>query len=360
MRVLHLADRLSDRGGADWHLRGVIEAQVAAGLAVELAVGRRESTAPCPLTELPGLGARTREPVQLSPLLDRVQPELVHLHNLVNPAVLEWAAQQRLPALVTVQDHRCFCPGRGKWTATGEVCREPMDRARCASCFSDPRYFDEIYRLTEQRLAAIRQLTVTVLSHYMKGELVRVGVPEERVEVIPPFVHGLDPDATAAGPPCVLFVGRLVDAKGPADAVEVWRRTGLDLPLALAGTGSARDRFEGIERVELLGWVPHARLAGIYRRARVVLMPCRWQEPFGIVGLEALALGAPVAAWDSGGVAEWHPAAGQIPWGDVDGLARAALRLAGRPAAAPAGFAREPLMQRLHDLYARALATERR
>jgi glycosyltransferase involved in cell wall biosynthesis len=360
MRVLHLADRLSDRGGADWHLRGVIEAQVATGLAVQLAVGRGEDTPPCPLTEVPGVGARTREPAELGPLLDRVQPDLIHLHNVVNPAVLEWAAQQALPALVTVQDHRCFCPGRGKWTAAGDLCREPMDRTRCASCFSDPGYFDAIYRLTEERLAAMRQLTVTVLSHYMKRELVRVGMPEERILVIPPFVHGLDPEAPAAGPPCVLFVGRLVDAKGPADAVEVWRRMGLDLPLALAGTGSARDRLEGIEGVKLLGWVPHARLAGIYRRARVVLMPCRWQEPFGIVGLEALTLGVPVAAWDSGGVAEWHAAAGQVPWGDVDGLARAARGLVGARAAAPAGFEREPLMRQLHDLYARLLATERR
>ena len=36
-------------------------------------------------------------------------------------------------------------------------------------------------------------------------------------------------------------------------------------------------------------------------------MPSRWQEPFGIVGLEALTLGTAVAAWDSGGVREWHP-----------------------------------------------------
>ncbi len=45
-------------------------------------------------------------------------------------------------------------------------------------------------------------------------------------------------------------------------------------------------------------------------------MPFRWQEPFGIVGIEALKFGARVIAWDSGGIKEWHR--GPLPdWGDI-------------------------------------------
>jgi len=358
-RVLHLTDRLSTRGGADWHLLGVLRAQVQSGMSVCLAVGDRDGTVlkpPCPVEQQAGLGARERQPV---PGLDRLRlrqrPELLHLHNVVNPWVLEWAASAPEPALMTVQDHRIFCPGRGKWTADGKRCREPMSAERCAGCFSDQSYFDSIFRLTHERLSAASRLDAfTVLSHYIKRELSAVGLPAERVRVIPPFVHGLARGGAPSGPPCVLFVGRLVAAKGPLAAVEAWRRSGLDLPLVVAGTGSARQELECLAAnsdAEFLGWVPHAELGPLYRRARVLLLPCRWQEPFGIVGLEALSLGTPVAAWHSGGVAEWHPGP-LVPWGDVDGLAAEAARLAlDKPGGQPPPTLDAELMDRLHRLY---------
>jgi len=373
MRILHVNDRLSQRGGADWHLLGVIQAQLRrwGGEAVRLVVGRLDGTwpPPCPTTELAGLDARTWTPVGLEALVDALRPDLVHLHNVVNPWVLTWACSSARPRLMTVQDHRCFCPGRGKWTASGDVCREPRG-SRCAECFTDRVYFEEIDRLTGQRLDALRRLpALTVLSSYMEQQLVQVGVPAGRIHVIPPFVHGLDSDlAQAQGlsspptrptglhSPCALFVGRLVDAKGPADALRAWRESGLDLPMVVAGTGSARERLQQLwPEAELVGWVPHERLAALYRRARVLLMPCRWQEPFGIVGLEAMTMGVPVAAWDSGGVGQWHPGP-LIPWGDVEGLGRAAARLAGTRAPPPSGFEQEALMSRLHGLYRRLLA----
>jgi glycosyltransferase involved in cell wall biosynthesis len=181
-----------------------------------------------------------------------------------------------------------------------------------------------------------------VLSDYMKRELGLAGV-----EVIPPFVHGLDPTTESDGPPCVLFAGRLVEAKGVHDAVEAWRRSEVDLPLVLAGTGTLRDELDGCE---VLGWVPHERMAALYRRAAAVLMPSRWQEPFGIVGLEALTMGAPVVAWESGGVSEWHPGP-LTPWGDVDALASALRSTAGQRASVPAGFDAPGLMERLTQFY---------
>ena len=349
MRILHVTDRLSDRGGAYWHLLGVL-GSLAASHELKLAVGRDDGQvpAPCPVNVVPGLDARERRALDLDPLLASFQPDLVHVHNVVNPAVLEWAAQRR--ALLTVQDHRAFCPFRGKWKADGTPCREAMRTETCAPCFDDGGYFREVLALTQERLAALRRLRVVVLSRYMRDELLAVGVPGERVHVVAPFVHGLDLAAEPDGPPCVLFVGRLVEAKGVADAAEAWRRSGLELPLVFAGTGPLRGLAEA-SGAEVLGWVPHSRLASLYRRARALVFPSRWQEPFGIAGLEALSLGTPVAAWDSGGVREWHPGEGLVPWGDVEGLAAALRQAAGRRASAPTGFGRAELMGRLEDLY---------
>ena len=106
-------------------------------------------------------------------------------------------------------------------------------------------------------------------------------------------------------------------------------------PLRFVGTGPERARVEGAG-YEVSGWLDHRQLARRYRRAALLLLLPRWQEPFGIVGLEALACGVPVAAWQSGGIAEWHPAT--LPeWGDLDGAAELARSLCGARAGAPRG-----------------------
>jgi glycosyltransferase involved in cell wall biosynthesis len=320
------------------------------GHTVRLAVGARDPGVepPCPTEVVPGLESRTRAPVDLDAVARGFRPDRIHLHTVVNPEALEWAAGRE--AVITVQDHRYFCPARGKWTAAGAVCREAIGREACAPCFDDPRYFDEVYGLTRARLAAVRRLTVVALSRYMRGELAAAGVPAERVHVVPPFVHGLDPAARADGPPCVLFVGRLTAAKGAGEAVAAWRASGLDLPLVVAGTGPLRASLEAAG-AEVLGWLDRRRLSALYRRAVAMVMPSRWQEPFGIAGLEALTLGTPVAAWDSGGVVEWHPGPGLVPWGDVDGLGRALAEAAGTRAAPRPGFHRDALMDALAAVY---------
>jgi glycosyltransferase involved in cell wall biosynthesis len=285
--------------------------------------------------------------VDLDALEARVRPDVVHVHTVVNPEVLEWARSR--PALVTVQDHRYFCPARGKWTADGRACRDPMSEAVCRGCFDDGGYFRDVHGLTAERLAALRGLRAVVLSQYMKAELVAAGVPAAAVTVVPAFVHGLDPQASADGPPCVLFVGRLTEAKGVWDAVGAWRASAVDLPLVFAGTGPLRAALEA-EGHAVLGWVPHDRMAAVYRRARALLMPSRWQEPFGIAGLEALTLGVPVAAWDSGGIREWLGDPG-VAWGDVEGLARRLRAAVEGPAPPPIGEPPEVLMARLDGVY---------
>ena len=425
MRILHVADRLSDRGGADLALLGLLDA-LSDVHELHLAVGRDDGGArpPCPVTVVPGLDAgslrrrtapppggmhrlsaakrrfpaelvgreaearkmraggtadatarscdvapqkyRVDEPadatagargrrsgmradVGLDRLLARLRPDAVHVHNVVDPAVLAWAVG--VDAVLTVQDHRFFCPGRGKWTADGRVCGDAPGREVCAGCFDDPGYFERTFDLTLQRLESVRRLRVTVLSSYMKRELTQAGVPAGRVAVVPPVVHGLDRGARADGSPCVLFAGRVVEAKGIRDAVDAWRRSRSGLPLVVAGTGPLRQEVEA-EGVEVLGWLDRPRLSAAYRRAAVLVMPSRWQEPFGIVGLEALTLGTPVAAWDSGGVREWHPGGGLLaPWGDVDALAAAVRHGPAHGVDPPRGFEPEVAVRELDAVY---------
>lgn len=356
--ILHLTDRLSDRGGAHRHLLGVLDGLSARGHVLHVAAGVAEVSSSSPMEIVPGLAGRldqtdgdTAGTIRaLEALFSRLEPDVLHVHTVMRPSVLEWAADRG--AVITVQDHRVFCPGQGKWTASGHPCELPMGPLTCAQCFADERYFRETLELTQARLAAVRRMRrIVVLSEYMARELVSVGVPRDRVSVIPPFVHGLDLEAPReSGDAHVLFVGRLVAAKGVWDAVAAWRLADLGLPLVFAGTGPLRTPLEAAG-FDVRGWLGREDLSALLRRAALVVLPSRWQEPFGIAGLEALAFGIPVVAWDSGGVREWLSGPGLVPWGDVAALAEAMRTAVGTRAASRSGFDENELMDRLVATY---------
>jgi glycosyltransferase involved in cell wall biosynthesis len=100
--------------------------------------------------------------------------------------------------------------------------------------------------------------------------------------------------------PIFLFVGRLAVEKN----IETF--LGLDLPgsKVVIGDGPARARLQlHWPTVQFLGAMPHAALAPYYAGADVMVFPSR-TDTFGLVLLEALACGTPVAAFPSPGLRE--------------------------------------------------------
>jgi glycosyltransferase involved in cell wall biosynthesis len=104
-----------------------------------------------------------------------------------------------------------------------------------------------------------------------------------------------------------------VPAKGIHVALEALARIReLGWRLVIAGDGWQRPALERVasdlglaDRVRFLGEIPPAELDAWYRRSRVVLFPVLRHEPFGLVGVEALAHGRPVVAFGGGGADEW-------------------------------------------------------
>jgi glycosyltransferase involved in cell wall biosynthesis len=103
--------------------------------------------------------------------------------------------------------------------------------------------------------------------------------------------------------------------------------------LVVAGSGGAleaeqaRVRELGLtERVELLGPVPPEEVREVYDRVRVLVVPSRWPEPFGMIGVEAMRRGRVTVGAMHGGIPEWLDdgvtGVGFRP-GDVADLARA-------------------------------------
>lgn len=133
-------------------------------------------------------------------------------------------------------------------------------------------------------------------------------------------------------------VGRVEPTKGLTVAVEAMGRLPEQATLTIAGGGDDSHRAELEALVSRLGLAGRVVFTGalsdvaeVYASADAVLFPVTWDEPFGLVPLEAMAAARPVVATGTGGSAEYLADGDNClltPVGDPGALAEAVARLA--------------------------------
>jgi len=327
MRILHLSWEYPPiiYGGLGRHVHAIAEAQVAAGHevvvltqatdadhpgdAVEqvrgvrvVRVHRDAPYVPLDVEHLVGwiLGFNSALSRASLRLFRDWRPEVVHGHDWLVAHALVLAAQAAdAPAVLTIHATEA---GRHQGWMPSELSRT----------------------IHGVEWWATRQVdAVIACSQHMQREIVTLfGVPADAVTVIP---NGVDRAAwkvsaarrararQAFPGPLIAFTGRLEWEKGVHTLIEAMpaiRRTVRDAHLVIAGRGSARaDLLRQVRRkrlgkaVTFEGWLPEADLHALVAAADVAVVPSIY-EPFGIVALEAAAVGTPVVAADSGGLAE--------------------------------------------------------
>jgi glycosyltransferase involved in cell wall biosynthesis len=144
------------------------------------------------------------------------------------------------------------------------------------------------------------------------SEAQRAPLPQARwIGTVP---HGLPRGLHAFHPHTdgyLAFLGRVSPEKRVDRAIEIASRTGLPLKIAAKVDRADRAYFNAVIRpllnhplVEFMGEISEAEKDSFLGRARALLFPIDWPEPFGLVMVEALACGTPVIAYGHGAVPE--------------------------------------------------------
>ena len=214
-----------------------------------------------------------------------------------------------------------------------------------------------------------------VYARYPSLEYVAISAAQARREPMPKLRvvhHGVSIDQYAFGERkdrYLAFLGRMAPCKGAHAAIAVAKRAGL--PLKLAGEIQpifadywAREIEPHIDgrTIEYLGEADRTLKNELLSHAQALLFPIEWDEPFGLVMIEAMACGTPVLAFPRGSVPE-------IVRDGVSGwLCRSPEEMAARaadPGIAPCScrawaverFSRGRMAEEYLALYAHVLAT---
>ncbi len=191
--------------------------------------------------------------------------DLIHCQAEYAPLSLAWTRISPVPVVQTVH-HAPSAPEAALWSRYPEA------------------PFIAVSRAQAERLAG---LDVAATIHHAVDPAV--------------FEYRADPDDH------VLFLGRFTPEKGVLEAIDVARRTGHRLVLAAADNDYYRTAVAPLvdgDRVAYAGEAdPEAKVA-LLQGARALLYPLQAPESFGLVVIEAMMCGTPVAALDRGAVRE--------------------------------------------------------
>lgn len=160
----------------------------------------------------------------------------------------------------------------------------------------------------------------TTIYREVHGRIPIIAISKHHAEtagsIVPDVVihHGLNLDdypSIEHGDDFALFLGRVSPDKGIVEAIRIAHATGTPLMIAAKMTSASevdyfRAEVEPLlgEQCQYLGEIDQATKLDLLSRARCLLNPINWDEPFGMAMLESLACGTPVIARRRGSAPE--------------------------------------------------------
>lgn len=339
MKILQLHTRYREPGGEDAVVRAEADLLRLAGHEVVVhhvknPAGLFETITPVVKAAWNAEAART-----VRRLARQVRPDVAHVHNTwfaLSPAVLPALQQASVPVVLTLHNYRLLC-------VNGLLFR---DGRPCMDCVGTHPWHGVQHRCYRSSVSASAVVAGCISVHRARGTWLRDvdafvalteaarqvflsgGLPAERIRVKPNFVP--DPGPRSQPPSrsrTVLYVGRLAPGKGVDVLLRAWAKGRPDgLELLVVGDGELRRELEAIapDGVRFVGRITPPEVRQVMLDARALVFPSVWQEPFGLVLIEALACGLPVIASDQSGSREiLGGAAVFAPPDDVPALARA-------------------------------------
>ncbi|HAZ12345.1 MAG: hypothetical protein A2X86_03820 [Bdellovibrionales bacterium GWA2_49_15] len=273
--------------------------------------------------------------IQLGQNLEDVhEPDIIWTHSPSNLALVlqlkAWHEQHpHCPLIYQVHDYREVClTGRkscGKelapcWREMGLECFAIHYGQGCGPALN-PVKLAERYKLIKEQIKLMKSSTrVVVFSDYVRDQLGINGIATEKIfKTLPYFTPPEMSEVNNYRPSCgtsVLWYGRFAQEKGPFQFINLLhhlKESKVPLDKAfMIGEGPLEKALHLLAHecdlddiLTFINWSQPQNLWKYIRESSFVHFSSLWPEPFGLLGIESMALGVPVIGRPVGGSLEW-------------------------------------------------------
>ncbi|HPQ40782.1 MAG TPA: glycosyltransferase family 4 protein, partial [bacterium] len=209
---------------------------------------------------------------KLSRIIDTFDPDVIHVHNIVNFKLLKYLLKQR-PCMKSLHDYRPFCLKVQMRQDTFEICGRRLS-SECfrAGCF--PRTLAGYYRYAADWLSTriIPQFPrVWVMSRYMENYMKPVIRGPGQLEMVHYFYDPLPEEPPPAPEERRIFsAGRLDPEKGYDRLIRAMANVPKPYELKIAGEGVEKAKLAALAEslgvdVDFIGYIPNESLHEWYR-----------------------------------------------------------------------------------------------
>lgn len=230
------------------------------------------------------------------------KPDVVVCHNLAGWSVSAWdeITAAGLPIVQVLHDLYLLCPGSTMFNK-GHSCQ-----TQCGRCERFRSGHDERSALVNTVVGVSRFMLDTLKAQgYFKGARGYVVHNASPSPAVPVKLQPLDAPAKK-GPLRFGYMGTLSEPKGLRWLIDQFQQLPIDATLQIAGRGQLDDeaRFKALAHSPKVSFVGYQAPEDFYKQIDVAVVPSIWNEPFGMVAVEACAWSTPVIASRMGGLPE--------------------------------------------------------
>jgi glycosyltransferase involved in cell wall biosynthesis len=252
----------------------------------------------------------------------RFKPDIMHVHGIyrnVSPSVLLAANRMKIPIVMTLHDFQIVCPKTSLVEENLLNCEAGFG-SRCfySNCY--PRKpFNRAYQgLKAVKLALHRFIIRRTVQHFLSPSVclldwTRKNLGVSNVSLLPNFLLSeYEPSLKPPQDRTLLFIGKLTEQKGVdvlIQAITKVHRVIPDVRLTIVGDGPEEQKLKKLaaslqvsELVTFTGKLSNAEVMKKIDDALCVVIPSKYVEAFGIVGIEAMSKGKVIIASRIGGL----------------------------------------------------------
>jgi glycosyltransferase involved in cell wall biosynthesis len=254
---------------------------------------------------------------EMSELLRKTRPDLVHVHNtfmVISPSIYSAIREQQIPVVQTLHNYRLLCPV-GNFTRNGrpcEDCTSHLGHSVMHGCYRGSRSATASVAMM-LALHRVKGTYTNLIDHYIaltefsKSKLLMAGLDPAKITVKPNFMPN-DPGERTGDGGYAVYVARLEADKDPRTVLEAWRQLPEPVPLRIAGTGPLENEVKAatasMPHVQHLGHLPFEKLMEVVKGARFLIFSSLMYENFPLSLVESFACGVPVIGSDRGATAQ--------------------------------------------------------